>query len=131
MRLVQQKDADPGLLQRGRQIDRFMQPARGLFDRTHAIDYDPDVTGLVRAAHVFGLDHADLGSELVAVIEPARQDLTPDALGAALAERLPRYKQPRRIWRCRAMPVTPSGKVEAKTVRQWVAEENDALERFA
>ena len=35
------------------------------------------------------------------------------------------------IWRCRAMPVTPSGKEEAKTVRQWVAEENDALERFA
>lgn len=87
-------------------------------------------TGLVRAAHVFGLDHADLGSELVAVIEPARQDLTPDALGAALAERLPRYKQPRRIWQCHAMPMTPSGKVSAKTVRQWVAEESDALDRF-
>ena len=84
----------------------------------------------VRAAHVFGLDHADLGSELVAVIEPAGPRLTPAALKAALADILPRYKQPRRLWLCRAMPVTPSGKVEAKTVRQWVTEESDALERF-
>lgn len=87
-------------------------------------------TGLVRAAHVFGIDHADLGSELVAVIEPERPGLTPRALTAALSEFLPRYKQPRRIWLCRAMPVTSSGKVAAKTVRQWVAEESDALDRF-
>ena len=85
----------------------------------------------VRAAHVFGVEHADLGSELVAVIEPAGPGLTAETLQAAMNGVLPRYKQPRRIWRCRAMPVTPSGKVEAKTVRQWVAEENDALERFA
>ena len=87
-------------------------------------------TCLVRAAHVFGLDHADLGTELVAVIEPERPGLTPLALTAALSEFLPRYKQPRRIWLCRALPVTPSGKVAAKTVRQWVAEESDALRRF-
>lgn len=84
----------------------------------------------VRAAHVFGVEHADLGSELVAVIEP-EAGLTAQALAAAMAAVLPRYKQPRRIWLCRAMPVTPSGKVEAKTVRQWVAEASDALERFA
>lgn len=84
----------------------------------------------VSAAHVFGVDHADLGSELVAVIEPSGSDLTSDGLVAAMAEILPRYKQPRRLWLCRAMPVTPSGKVEAKTVRQWVAEGSDALERF-
>ncbi|MCT7663014.1 class I adenylate-forming enzyme family protein [Shinella kummerowiae] len=84
----------------------------------------------VRAAHVFGVDHADLGSELVAVIEPGGSALTPDILTAAMTEVLPRYKQPRRLWLCRAMPVTPSGKVEAKTVRQWVAEGSNALERF-
>ena len=84
----------------------------------------------VRAAHVFGVEHADLGSELVAVIEPEGPGLSAAELKAAMAAVLPRYKQPRRIWLCRAMPVTPSGKVEAKTVRQWVAEENDALERF-
>ncbi|MCR6499165.1 AMP-binding protein [Shinella sp. CPCC 101442] len=85
---------------------------------------------LVHAAHVFGLEHADLGGELVAVIEPAGPGLTLQALKTALAEVLPRYKQPRRLWLCRKMPVTPSGKVEAKTVRQWVAEESDALERL-
>jgi acyl-CoA synthetase (AMP-forming)/AMP-acid ligase II len=87
-------------------------------------------TALVRAAHVFGIEHADLGSELVAVIEPEQPGLTPKALTAALSALLPRYKQPRRIWLCRAMPMTPSGKVAAKTVRQWVAEESDALDRF-
>ncbi|AOF91202.1 AMP-binding protein [Sinorhizobium sp. RAC02] len=84
----------------------------------------------VRAAHVFGVEHADLGSELVAVIEPSGSDLTPDGLSAAMAEVLPRYKQPRRLWLCRAMPVTPSGKVEAKMVRQWVVEGSNALERL-
>ncbi|WP_411033172.1 class I adenylate-forming enzyme family protein [Shinella sp. BYT-45] len=84
----------------------------------------------VRGAHVFGIDHADLGSELVAVIEPDGPGPAPEALKAAMAAVLPRYKQPRRLWLCRALPVTPSGKVEAKTVRQWVAEASDALERL-
>ncbi|WP_313664865.1 AMP-binding protein [Shinella sp.] len=84
----------------------------------------------VRAAHVFGCDHADLGSELVAVIEPSEAGLAAEDLQAAMAAVLPRYKQPRRIWQCQTMPVTPSGKVAAKTVRQWVAEDNDALERL-
>ena len=90
------------------------------------------LTGLagIRAAHVFGVEDADLGGALAAVIEPDG-DLTPDGLKAAMAAVLPRYKQPRRIWLCRALPVTPSGKVEAKTVRQWVMEANDALKPFA
>ena len=90
------------------------------------------LTGLagVRAAHVFGLDHADLGSELVAVVEPAEPGLTAATLRTAMDAVLPRYKQPRRLWLCRALPVTPSGKVEAKTVRQWVAKDSDALERL-
>lgn len=85
---------------------------------------------LVRAAHVFGLDHADLGSELVAVIEPASPGLTAEGLKTALEEILPRYKLPRRLWLCTTMPTTPSGKVAAKTVRQWVAEDSDALNRL-
>lgn len=84
----------------------------------------------ISAAHAFGVEHADLGSELIAVIEPRGPGLTAEALKAAMADVLPRYKQPRRIWLCRAMPVTPSGKVEAKTVRQWVAEGSDAIERL-
>ena len=85
---------------------------------------------LVRAAHVFGRDHADLGSELVAVIEPTAPGLTAAVLTTALADLLPRYKQPRRLWLCAKMPTTPSGKVEAKTVRQWVAQESDVLEQL-
>lgn len=84
----------------------------------------------VRSAHVFGIDHDDLGSELVAVIEPRLTDPTQDSLTHAMRAILPRYKHPRRVWLCRAMPVTPSGKVEAKTVRQWVTEGSGALERL-
>ena len=84
----------------------------------------------VRAAHVLGFDHADLGNELVAVIEPDGPDLAPETLTAALTGVLPRYKQPRRVWLCRALPTTSSGKVAARTVRQWVTEGNDALERL-
>ncbi len=40
------------------------------------------------------------------------------------------YKRPRRIWLCRKMPMTASGKVAAGELRQWIAEENSALERL-
>ncbi|MQW86544.1 class I adenylate-forming enzyme family protein [Sinorhizobium saheli] len=86
------------------------------------------VTG-VRAALVFGLDHPDLGSELAAVIQPTGT-FDRAALLRHLAAALPRYKHPRRIWLCRQMPMTASGKVAAKELRQWIAEENGALERL-
>ena len=82
----------------------------------------------VHAALVLGLDHPDLGSELVAVIEPEGSIFDRCALERHLAAHLPRYKHPRRIWRCPKMPMTQSGKVAAGTLRQWIADGNDALE---
>ncbi|MDX3925566.1 MAG: AMP-binding protein [Shinella sp.] len=85
----------------------------------------------IRSAYVFGLDHPDLGQELAAVLEPAQAGLTAEALASALSGALPRYKHPRRIWLCRTMPATGSGKVAAKVLRQWIADGNDALERLS
>jgi acyl-CoA synthetase (AMP-forming)/AMP-acid ligase II len=82
----------------------------------------------VHAALVLGLDHPDLGSELVGVIEPEGGIFDREALDRHLAAHLPRYKHPRRIWLCRNMPMTQSGKVAAGTLRQWIADGNDALE---
>ncbi|HEV7307373.1 class I adenylate-forming enzyme family protein [Ensifer sp.] len=82
----------------------------------------------VHAALVLGLDHPDLGSELVAVIEPEGQDFDRAAFDRHLAAHLPRYKHPRRLWLCRKMPMTRSGKVAAGTLRQWIADRNDDLE---
>ncbi|MCA1403538.1 acyl--CoA ligase [Ensifer sp. IC3342] len=85
----------------------------------------------VGAVQVLGLDHPDLGSELAAIIEPRGEAFDPLALERHLAAALPRYKHPRKIWLCRAMPMTASGKIATKELRQWIAEGNGALERLA
>lgn len=85
----------------------------------------------VHAAFVLGLDHPDLGSELVAVIEPNGAAIEPAALHGHLDRHLPRYKHPRRIWLCRTLPMTQSGKVAAGTLKQWIVDGHDALEPFA
>lgn len=82
----------------------------------------------VHAAFVLGLDHPDLGSELVAVIEPNAATIDRAALDCHLDSHLPRYKHPRRIWLCRALPMTQSGKVAAGTLKQWIVDGHDALE---
>ncbi|MCA1489586.1 class I adenylate-forming enzyme family protein [Sinorhizobium alkalisoli] len=83
----------------------------------------------VEAVHVFGLEHPDLGSELAAIIQP-NGSFDPAAFARHLADALPRYKHPRKIWLCRQMPMTASGKVAVKELRQWIAEEHPALERL-
>ncbi|THK36843.1 long-chain fatty acid--CoA ligase [Ensifer sp. MPMI2T] len=84
----------------------------------------------VSAVQVLGLDHPDLGSELVAIIQPSGEAFDHLALERHLAAALPRYKHPRKIWLCRQMPMTASGKIATKELRQWIAEGNGALERL-
>ncbi len=84
----------------------------------------------VQSVLVFGLDHPDLGSELVAVVQPNDDRFEREALQRHLADALPRYKHPRKVWLCREMPMTASGKIAAGQLRQWIAEENGALERL-
>ncbi len=83
----------------------------------------------VDAALVLGLDHPDLGSELAVVIQP-NGTFEQTTLARHLADALPRYKHPRKIWLCRQMPMTASGKIAAKKLRQWIAEGDPALERL-
>ncbi|MBP2235413.1 acyl-CoA synthetase (AMP-forming)/AMP-acid ligase II [Sinorhizobium kostiense] len=83
----------------------------------------------VDAALVLGLDHPDLGSELAAIIQP-NGTFEEAALARHLADALPRYKHPRKIWLCRRMPLTASGKIAARELRQWIAKEDPALERL-
>jgi acyl-CoA synthetase (AMP-forming)/AMP-acid ligase II len=84
----------------------------------------------VQSVLALGLDHPDLGSELVAVVEPSDDGFEREALERHLADALPRYKHPRKLWLCREMPMTASGKIAAGQLRQWIAEENGALERL-
>ncbi|WP_331373595.1 class I adenylate-forming enzyme family protein [Sinorhizobium chiapasense] len=84
----------------------------------------------VSAVQVLGLDHPDLGCELAAIIEPRGEAFDHSALERHLAAALPRYKHPRKTWLCREMPMTASGKIATKELRQWIAEGNGALERL-
>ncbi|MDK1375729.1 MULTISPECIES: class I adenylate-forming enzyme family protein [unclassified Sinorhizobium] len=84
----------------------------------------------VSAVQVLGLDHPDLGSELAAIIQPRGEAFDHLALERHLAAALPRYKHPRKIWLCRELPMTASGKIAIKELRQWIAEGNGALERL-
>ncbi|ACP24299.1 putative long-chain-fatty-acid--CoA ligase protein [Sinorhizobium fredii NGR234] len=84
----------------------------------------------VRSVLVFGIDHPDLGSELVAVIQPNHDRFEREELERHLADALPRYKHPRKVWLCREMPMTVSGKIAVGKLQQWIAEENGALERL-
>ncbi|MEJ6848160.1 class I adenylate-forming enzyme family protein [Sinorhizobium fredii] len=84
----------------------------------------------IRAAVAFGLDDPDLGSELVAILQTNRDRFNRQALDRHLTAALPRYKHPRKVWLCQEMPMTASGKVAAGRLRQWIAEENGALERL-
>ena len=85
----------------------------------------------IRAAHVFGMAHDDLGAELVAVVEPREAGVDRDRILAGLEVILPRYKRPRRFWLCRTLPMTGSGKIAAGTVRAWLAEGSNAVAELA
>ena len=84
----------------------------------------------IQAAVAFGLDDPDLGSELVAILQTNRDRFNRQALDRHLTAALPRYKHPRKVWLCQEMPMTASGKVAAGRLRQWIAEENGAIDRL-
>ena len=79
-------------------------------------------------AKVAAIPHCAHKLGTISVIEPEGGMFDREALERHLAAQLPRYKHPRRIWLCLNMPMTQSGKVAAGTLRQWIADGNDALE---
>ncbi|MEM9011225.1 MAG: AMP-binding protein [Pseudomonadota bacterium] len=78
--------------------------------------------GVVESA-VIGLPHPDLGEAVAAVVvaEP-EAGLSEDAVRGALAERLARFKQPRRIFFADALPRNAMGKVQKVALRADHAE---------
>ncbi len=80
-----------------------------------------DLPGVLESA-VIGAPHPDLGEGVVAVVvpEPGAQ-LTPEALVAALAGRLARFKQPRHIVLRSELPRNTMGKVQKALLRAELA----------
>lgn len=80
-----------------------------------AIDQLP---GVLESA-VIGVPHRDFGEAVVAVIaREAGADLKPEAIIAALAGRLARFKQPKRVIVVDELPRNTMGKVQKAALRQ-------------
>jgi feruloyl-CoA synthase len=73
----------------------------------------------VAEAAVIGVAHADWGETVHAVIVLAKDaDLTEEALGKFLSERLAKYKIPRKFHFVPQLPHTPSGKIMKYKLRE-------------
>ena len=80
----------------------------------------------VRESCVIGLPHSDLGEAVTAVIVPEAGSgsdaaLTTESVAAFLADRLARFKQPRRVELVDALPRNAMGKVQKKALRERYA----------
>ena len=72
----------------------------------------------VRESAVIGVPHPDFGEAAVAVVVPERgAGLTEGAVVAGLAERLARFKQPKRVFFAESLPRNAMGKVQKKDLR--------------
>ncbi|SLN65958.1 malonate--CoA ligase [Roseisalinus antarcticus] len=84
-----------------------------------ALDEQP---GVLESA-VIGVPHPDLGEAVVGVLVPAPgQDIDTGAVMAALAGRLARYKQPRRLELVETLPRNTMGKVQKNLLRELFAD---------
>jgi malonyl-CoA/methylmalonyl-CoA synthetase len=78
------------------------------------IDDLPDV----QESAVIGLPHADFGEAVVAVVVASNPSLTQDAVNAATADKLARFKCPKAILIVDALPRNTMGKVQKKALRE-------------
>ncbi len=80
-----------------------------------ALDELPEV----RESAVIGVPHRDLGEAVVAVIVPRQSGFDDEAqILSALADRLARFKQPRRVLFTPALPKNTMGKVQKTVLRE-------------
>ncbi|GEK73808.1 MULTISPECIES: malonate--CoA ligase [Halomonas] len=82
-----------------------------------------ELPGVAESA-VFGVGHPDLGEGVTAVIVAREGEVAPDeaAVQAALADRLARYKQPKRVFTIEALPRNVMGKVQKNQLRDAYAD---------
>ena len=67
---------------------------------------------------MIGVPHVDMGEAVVAVVKATDPALDADAVIAALADRLARFKQPRAVVFVDELPRNTMGKVQKALLRQ-------------
>jgi malonyl-CoA/methylmalonyl-CoA synthetase len=76
-----------------------------------------EMPGVLESA-VIGVPHADFGEAVVAVVVPETAPVGEDEVAAALAGRLARFKQPKRVLCVDALPRNAMGKVQKNELRE-------------
>lgn len=79
-----------------------------------------DLTGVLESA-VIGVPHPDFGEAVVAVVVPAGEGTSAEAVKAALSGQLAKFKQPKEVILLDALPRNTMGKVQKKALREGYA----------
>ncbi len=110
-------DAEGRLFLVGRGSDLIISGGYNVYPKEIEACLDA-VPGVVESA-VVGIAHPDLGEAVVAfVVRDAEGSLTEAAVRPALADRLARFKHPKRTVFVDALPRNAMGKVQKKTLRE-------------
>ena len=79
-----------------------------------------DLPGVLESA-VIGVPHPDFGEAVVAVVVPEGAGTSAEAVNAALAGQLAKFKQPKYVVLVEALPRNTMGKVQKKALREEYA----------
>ena len=79
-----------------------------------------DLPGVLESA-VIGVPHPDFGEAVVAVVVPAGEGTSAEAVKAALSGQLAKFKQPKEVILLDALPRNTMGKVQKKALREGYA----------
>ena len=112
-----QVDADGYLTIVGRSKDLIIAGGYNIYPKEIELAID-EMEGVAESA-VIGVPHADFGESVVAIVVPAPGAAPePDAIMAGLAERLARFKLPRRVEIVDELPRNTMGKVQKNVLRE-------------
>jgi malonyl-CoA/methylmalonyl-CoA synthetase len=76
-----------------------------------------EIEGVAESA-VIGVPHADFGEAVVAVVAPHKgAKLDPDLIVAPLADRLAKFKQPKKVYVVDELPRNTMGKIQKNVLR--------------
>jgi malonyl-CoA/methylmalonyl-CoA synthetase len=109
-------DSDGYLNIVGRAKDLIISGGYNVYPKQVEAEIDA-IPGVAESA-VIGLPHPDLGEGVAAVVVRADEALDAAAIEAALADRLARFKRPRRIFFAEALPRNTMGKVQKAALRE-------------
>ena len=100
----------------GRGKDLIISGGYNVYPREVETEIDA-LDGVVESA-VIGVPHPDFGEAVVAVLVPAGAPVEEPVLRAALASRLARFKQPKKVVNVAQLPRNAMGKVQKNRLRE-------------